>query len=336
VETTLSHRELKNLAIDIRKQVAGGELVSSIFEKFMATYGIELLDRVERIIIFQEVDDPNLAVSFIERHTNDLKSALMYIFQMCLAVTGKTTSAGLCFKSVLAAYVQKNGHEKTMDEYLEFLDGVIFKDFEVILRCHCPEHVVSDLRRGMIELLQVDPIKITGRWPVFDDQDFLSCFHPNEFWIGKVSRFINSGDFARAWDELRKANRGFFPAGFKQNNFDPKVRGAFWATEEAVKALVNDLYGQMLRHRVSFPENVHAGRCSRWRWARFGGRRQVLAPGFDVAYFSCCPAHERKMEIVEEYGCQVTPEGHKALLLGDYFLEVRNIRRRARNERQRV
>lgn len=335
METTLSHRELKNLAIDIRKRVAGGEQALAVLEEVENLHGTDVQVGVLEIVSFQEEDDPSLAASFVGRNTNSLAEALTHIFQMCLGVTHNAKAAESCIKSVLNTYIQQDGREETMNRYLEFLAETIFKDWGRFLGRFGSEMVATDLRRVMIGLLQVDPIKITGRWQVFDDQDFLACFHPDEFWISRVSRFINSGDFERAWDELRKANRGFFPPGFKQNNFDPRVRGAFWATGEAVKALVNDLYSEMLGHGVSLPKNVHAGRCSRWRWGR-SYRQQVLVPGFDIAYFSCCQVHSDQWEITEEDGCWVTSEGRRALLLGDYFLEARNIKRRARNERQRA
>jgi hypothetical protein len=89
-----------------------------------------------------------------------------------------------------------------------------------------------------------------------DDEHLYLRFSPNAYWRKRVRWYIVKCDYRRAWDELRKANRGFF-IGSKEEaprfgNINPNLY-RYSASGEVLTASVHELFNNMVKYGVLSP-----------------------------------------------------------------------------------
>jgi hypothetical protein len=70
-------------------------------------------------------------------------------------------------------------------------------------------------------------------------------FYFDEYWRVHVRWYIVSGDFRRAWDELRKTKRGYYIGSKESGKRDPKLY-RYGATSRILREIVQELYSAMI------------------------------------------------------------------------------------------
>jgi hypothetical protein len=180
------------------------------------------------------------------------------------------------------------------------------EDFEHLLKCH----------RAVI----LQP----------DDEHWERCFSSDEYWRKRVRWYIAKGDHCRAWDELRKAWRGFFVGaeeGIHRFGTHDPAQHVFQASKEVLTECVRELF-QVMNRSGEIPALTDDDCVLKYEYQWRNG--WSLAAGYDFA----CLYRTQKGRIghgdsrtVPHIFCV---EGAMVLKIAKHFREEQNARRRKR------
>lgn len=178
-----------------------------------------------------------------------------------------------------------------------------------------------------------------------DDHPLFECFQPDTYWARLVRRYIATYDYRRAYDEVKKANKGIrFGESDKEkkNPFDEKEYSRrFPASREAIAQLIRELFIEMVAHGLltALPEGNYPLAD---KWAR--------RPAYETKFTTRKPrAYEQtsvvagfefaKMFLITPRGGTwenptpdvFSPEGGMILTMARYFADKKVASRRQRH-----
>jgi len=187
------------------------------------------------------------------------------------------------------------------------------------------------LECGLLD--KMNPSLLMKMFPgVYEDELFQENFHPDAFWTKRVMRYITGKDWARAWDELRRANHGIFHGTHRQDLHDPKYRGFFGATAKNVRDLIETLFWKMRNNGFELEKPQEGYESTRFAQS-YSPRRLHQVAGFDVAYYIDNPG-VRVLPDGDAYRrFEFSETGHIAFILGAHFRKEANRKKREKRER---
>ncbi|MBU0540533.1 hypothetical protein KKF59_02100 [Patescibacteria group bacterium] len=175
------------------------------------------------------------------------------------------------------------------------------------------------------------------------EHPLFNSFSADEYWLAKVGRFIESGDFRRAWDELKKAKKGMLKHGISAKddvdgltfNMDPCNR-CFQASNKCLASLVDRLFEAMVskgevqpltdsdRHLKGTTRAVLVYSLKPQKPRQYTLRAQVASLHFALSFGA-------QGDAVGGYHLEET--GAKVIKIADWLFEQKNAKRRQAYER---
>src|SRR3990167_1260392 len=178
----------------------------------------------------------------------------------------------------------------------------------------------------------------------FERPEFAKCFSSDQFWLHRVRWYIAKGDFRRAWDELKRAWRGFFVGPKDTSVWLRGIRPNWYyyaASKKVLAQLVHELYHGMLDKQIIDPitEDDHALRTAKQKVHVYGIRvrevaavhvhtRTVIVAGIDFARLF--RRTEQPYDVTKPL--VLADEGAMILKIAEYWRQQRNAQRRRQCE----
>lgn len=243
-------------------------------------------------------------------------------------------------EALLALLAQRFREEGRWQEYVE---GVV-----------CAPFNVWEVRGGGLPLsyFSSEVLPYTdqlGLFQTFKDElcnpehPLFNSFSADEYWQAKVCRFIDSGDFRRAWDELKKARKGMLKHGISAKDevdsltfyMDPCNR-CFQASRRCLADLVDRLFKAMLGKGELLPltsSDLHISGTTRatlvyslkpQKPRQFTMRVQLASLHFALSFGAQSDGFG---------GYHFNQTGAKVVKIADWLFEQKNAKRRQAYER---